>query len=106
MRTQEEEELPKYDLSQKLPPGQSLTRKWPVLHYGRIPRFDPVTWDFKIWGQVRESRRFTWTEFSTLPTVSEARISGVRLGRLWASIGVGTVTMKIVQSAKSLGSAE
>jgi hypothetical protein len=26
----------------RLPPGQSLTLKWPVLHYGSVPRFDPV----------------------------------------------------------------
>lgn len=85
MRTQEEEELPKYDLSQRLPPGQSLTRKWPVLHYGRIPRFDPVTWDFKIWGQVRESRRFTWTEFSTLPTVEQ--VSDMHCVTRWSKLG-------------------
>ncbi len=31
----------------RLPPGQSLTLKWPVLHYGSIPPFDPAKWDFK-----------------------------------------------------------
>ncbi len=36
----------------RLPPGQSLTIKWPVLHYGSVPRFDPATWDFKISGLV------------------------------------------------------
>jgi hypothetical protein len=35
-------------LEQRLPPGQSLTKKWPVLHVGSIPRFDPATWDFYI----------------------------------------------------------
>ena len=30
----------------RLPPGQSLTLKWPVLHYGSVPRFDPANWDF------------------------------------------------------------
>ena len=25
----------------RLPPGQSLTLKWPVLHEGTVPRFDP-----------------------------------------------------------------
>jgi len=38
----------------RLSPGQYLTPegKFPVLHYGSTPRFDPQTWDFKIWGQV------------------------------------------------------
>ena len=34
----------------RLPPGQSLTLKWPVLHYGSVPRFDQVRWDFAYRG--------------------------------------------------------
>jgi DMSO/TMAO reductase YedYZ molybdopterin-dependent catalytic subunit len=51
----------------RLPPGQSLTQKFPVLHYGPVPRFDPATWDFRIWGEVEEERRWTWDEFQALP---------------------------------------
>jgi len=51
----------------RLPPGQSLTLKWPVLHYGSIPRFDPTKWDFKISGQVEQPLRLTWEEFRALP---------------------------------------
>ncbi len=51
----------------RLPPGQSLTLKWPVLHYGSIPPFDPAKWDFKISGQVEEPVRLTWEEFRALP---------------------------------------
>jgi len=36
----------------RVPPGQALTQKFPVLHYGSVPRFDPVTWDFRVWGEV------------------------------------------------------
>jgi DMSO/TMAO reductase YedYZ molybdopterin-dependent catalytic subunit len=53
----------------RLPPGQSLTLKWPVLHYGSVPRFDPATWDFRIWGDVETLLRLTWHEFSLLPRV-------------------------------------
>jgi DMSO/TMAO reductase YedYZ molybdopterin-dependent catalytic subunit len=51
----------------RLPPGQSLTQKFPVLHYGPIPRFDPETWDFRVWGQVEEEIRWTWGAFQELP---------------------------------------
>lgn len=51
----------------RLPPGQSLTNKFPVLHYGPVPPFDPATWDFRIWGEVEEERRWTWDEFQQLP---------------------------------------
>jgi DMSO/TMAO reductase YedYZ molybdopterin-dependent catalytic subunit len=53
----------------RLPPGQSLTLKWPVLHYGSVPRFDPVKWDFRVWGLVDSPLRFTWEEFNRLSTV-------------------------------------
>lgn len=55
----------------KLPPGQSVTLKWPVLHVGATPRFNPATWDFYIWGLVKAPKRFTWEEFSALPTVEQ-----------------------------------
>jgi DMSO/TMAO reductase YedYZ molybdopterin-dependent catalytic subunit len=51
----------------RLPPGQSLTLKWPVLHYGSVPRFDPKTWDFRITGLVETPVRLTWDEFVELP---------------------------------------
>ncbi len=51
----------------RLPPGQSATVKWPVLHYGSVPRFDPVTWDFRVFGLVEPPLRFTWDEFNRLP---------------------------------------
>lgn len=51
----------------RLPPGQALTRKFPVLHYGPVPEFNPATWDFLIWGEVEEPLRFTWDEFLRLP---------------------------------------
>ena len=30
---------------ERLPPRQALTRKWPVLHEGEVPPFDPAAWD-------------------------------------------------------------
>ena len=51
----------------RLPPGQYLTDKWPVLHAGSIPSTDLATWDFKVWGQVEEPLTLTWDEFDALP---------------------------------------
>lgn len=53
----------------RLPPGQSLTLKWPVLHYGSVPVFDPERWDFRIWGLVESPIRWTWKEFNALGKV-------------------------------------
>lgn len=51
----------------RLPPGQSLTLKWPVLHEGAVPRFDPATWDFQITGLVEQPLRLSWAQFTRLP---------------------------------------
>ena len=51
----------------RLPPGQSLTQKFPVLHYGPVPVFDANTWDFRIFGEVEEEVRWGWEEFQALP---------------------------------------
>src|SRR5712692_2962965 len=51
----------------RLPPGQSLTLKWPVLHYGSVPRFDPQTWDFRVYGLVESPLKLSWDEFNALP---------------------------------------
>jgi DMSO/TMAO reductase YedYZ molybdopterin-dependent catalytic subunit len=51
----------------RLPPGQYLTEKWPVLHAGSVPRVDLATWDFTVSGQVEEPVTLTWDELRALP---------------------------------------
>ena len=55
-----------YDPS-RLPPGQYLTDKWPVLHAGSVPSTDLHTWTFRVWGQVEDPVTLTWEEFDALP---------------------------------------
>lgn len=61
------EEESKVKTEGRLPPGQSLTQKFPVLHYGPIPQFNPATWDFRVWGEIEQEARWTWDEFNRLP---------------------------------------
>ena len=51
----------------RLPPGQSLTNKFPVLHYGPIPPFKPDSWTLRVWGEVEEEVSWDWDEFNKLP---------------------------------------
>jgi DMSO/TMAO reductase YedYZ molybdopterin-dependent catalytic subunit len=85
----------------RLPPGQSLTLKWPVLHAGSVPHFDPATWDFKISGLVEQPLRFTWNEFRALPqteTTSDFHCvtRWSRLDNRWK----GVLFSEVVQRAK------
>ncbi len=54
-------------LADRVPPGQALTTKWPVLTYGLTPRFDPKTWTFRCFGLVEEEVTWTWEELLKLP---------------------------------------
>src|SRR5690349_24225539 len=51
----------------RLPPGQYLTEKWPVLHAGDVPRIDLATWDFTVTGEVESPVRLTYDELQALP---------------------------------------
>ncbi len=53
--------------TERIPPGQSLARKFPVLHYGPVPKTELASWDFRLWGEVKTQRSLSWEEFSTLP---------------------------------------
>lgn len=80
----------------RLPPGQSLTQKFPVLHYGAVPPFDPVTWDFRVWGEVEQSQRLTWAEFEQLPrTTLRLDIHCVtrwsKFDTLWEGVSIRTL---------------
>jgi DMSO/TMAO reductase YedYZ molybdopterin-dependent catalytic subunit len=51
----------------RLPPGQYLTEKWPVLHAGTVPQTDLATWDFKVFGEVEEPVALTYEQLQALP---------------------------------------
>ena len=52
----------------RLPPGQYLTEKWPVLHAGSIPQTDLATWDFRVFGEVERPVTLTGDELQALPS--------------------------------------
>ena len=53
----------------RLPPGQYLTEKWPVLHAGSVPKTDLATWDFRVYGDVGNPIALDWDQFTSLPSI-------------------------------------
>ncbi len=77
----------------RLPPGQSRTRKWPVLHAGAVPDVSRETWKLEIGGLVKKPLSFTWGEFQDLPRVQvfsdfHCVTRWSRLGNLWEGVSV------------------
>ncbi len=54
----------------RVPPGQYVTQKWPVLHYSSVPRTDLSRWDFSVSGEVEQPLSLSWEEFQALPHAS------------------------------------
>ena len=52
----------------RLPPGQYLTEKWPVLHAGSVPKVDRTTWGLTLSGEVEKPVTLTWEQLLELPT--------------------------------------
>ncbi len=80
----------------RVPPGQSLTERFPVLHYGPTPKTDLTKWDLKLFGLVEEPVRWTWEEFTSLPTTTiTADIHCVtrwsKLDTVWEGVSVKEV---------------
>ena len=77
----------------RVPPGQYVTEKFPVLHYGSVPRVDLARWDFRVWGDVDSPLTLTWDQFKALPRKTvETDIHCVtrwsKLGTTWEGVAI------------------
>jgi DMSO/TMAO reductase YedYZ molybdopterin-dependent catalytic subunit len=60
------------ELAARIPPGQVLTEKFPVLHFGRVPAYDDLSgWDFRVWGEVERPLALGWAELRALPATEQ-----------------------------------
>ena len=51
---------------ERVPPGQFLSKKFPVLTYGSAPKVDLETWTFKVFGVVNQEITLDWQQFTEL----------------------------------------
>lgn len=51
----------------RVPPGQYLTERFPVLTVGPNPEYDLADWDLTVFGEVERELRLTWEELLALP---------------------------------------
>lgn len=77
----------------RLPPGQVITQKWPVLTAGPNPRIDLGTWRFRVTGRVKGEYAISWEEFKALPRVRvTADMHCVtrwsRIGTVWEGVSI------------------
>ena len=59
-------EAPDQGMGDRVPPGQFLSNKFPVLTYGSTPKVDLDTWKFRVFGLVEQEVELTWDQFTKL----------------------------------------
>jgi DMSO/TMAO reductase YedYZ molybdopterin-dependent catalytic subunit len=77
--------------AERIPPGQSRTRKWPVLDAFGSPRIDLASWQLRIGGLVERPLEFSLAEFQKLPRVRvfadfHCVTRWSRLGNIWEGV--------------------
>lgn len=80
----------------RVPPGQVLTEKWPILHYGSVPAIDTGAWAFTITGLVEQERALTFKEFTSLPMTRvfsdiHCVTTWSKLDNLWEGVSTGAI---------------
>ncbi len=77
--------------SERIPPGQVRTKKWPVLHAHDVPFISQDQWEFKVFGLVENELKFNWNEYCKLPRSKvfsdfHCVTTWSRLGNLWEGV--------------------
>ena len=64
--------VPKDRTNERVPPGQFVTDRFPVLHYGSTPHYAGLeNWDLRVFGLVKEAKTFSWADLMALPTKTQ-----------------------------------
>jgi DMSO/TMAO reductase YedYZ molybdopterin-dependent catalytic subunit len=91
-------------VADRIPPGQYRTEKFPVLHYGSVPKTDLATWDFKVYGLVDSPFTLTWDQFKALPrkivgTDIHCVTRWTKLDTTWQGVSLDTLLADVETAA-------
>ena len=95
------------DVAGRLPPGQYLTRDFPVLSAGPTPHTPLNKWTFTLEGEVDKAKRWTWDEFRALPSETvtvdiHCVTKWSKLDTVWTGVSVDTLLEGVDTSADYL----
>ncbi len=78
--------IPEDHGDERVPPGQFVTEKFPVLHYGSVPVYQNLdSWDFRVFGLVEQPLRLSWQELQELP--SKTQTVDIHCVTRWSKLG-------------------
>jgi DMSO/TMAO reductase YedYZ molybdopterin-dependent catalytic subunit len=90
----------------RVPPGQSQTQNWPVLHYGGVPKISTSKWTLRLFGLVQKEKTLDYTEFMALPQSKvfsdiHCVTTWSRLDNLWEGVSAGQLKNSVVISPQA-----
>jgi DMSO/TMAO reductase YedYZ molybdopterin-dependent catalytic subunit len=85
---------------ERVPPGQTPTTKFPVLHVGTPPMFHPHTWTLRVLGEVDHPLTLTWEQMLALPSITSVSdfhcVTGwSRLDNRWEGVAFRTIAERV-----------
>ncbi|CAN7312642.1 sulfite oxidase-like oxidoreductase [Paenibacillus sp. LjRoot56] len=89
------------DPNDRVPPGQTLTQGWPVLHYGSVPYYNDMSkWDLRLFGLVEEEFTISYKDFMALPRKEFANdihcvTTWSKLDNIWEGVAVSELMSKV-----------
>jgi DMSO/TMAO reductase YedYZ molybdopterin-dependent catalytic subunit len=90
----------------RVPPGQTVAHgdRWPLLHFGPVPKTDIQKWDFRVFGEVEKELRLDYGELRSLPakelTADIHCVTGwSRLGDTWTGVAIQTILERVKPTA-------
>ncbi|MFF2484404.1 sulfite oxidase-like oxidoreductase [Paenibacillus sp. NPDC058071] len=89
------------ELQHRVPPGQTLTDRFPILHEGEVPEYDMAAWTLRIFGEVEQEREFTFDQLMALPQTKQ--VNDIHCVTRWSKLDTEWEGVRIVDLLSSLG---
>ncbi len=95
------------DAHDRVPPGQTVTEGFPVLHYGNVPYYNDMSkWNMRLFGLVEEEITIPYKEIMATPRTEFANdihcvTTWSKLDNVWEGIPVATIMNKVKLKAEA-----
>ncbi|MFC5449633.1 sulfite oxidase-like oxidoreductase [Paenibacillus aestuarii] len=89
------------DRNDRVPPGQTLTQGFPVLHYGSVPYYNDMSkWNLKVFGLVEEEFTISYKDFMAIPRRTFTNdihcvTTWSKLDNVWEGVAVADIMNKV-----------
>ncbi|GGG84094.1 sulfite oxidase-like oxidoreductase [Paenibacillus radicis (ex Gao et al. 2016)] len=89
------------ELAHRIPPGQTITERFPILHEGDVPKYDLSTWTLRVFGEVAEERTFTFDDLMALPQTKQ--VNDIHCVTRWSKLDTEWEGIRFIDLLPLLG---